>query len=119
MSYPQICCCFLLFTVSPLLSAQYPSLATVGGLIGFPAVINNGDNVTFQFDIQNVGDANFDGDLYVEYIVNDIFYPYTNPESVFEDYDVKFDGSGLASGVYFSRLEINGAAHTNRMTMIK
>lgn len=35
------------------------------------------------------------------------------------DYDVKFDGSGLASGVYFSRLEINGAAHTNRMTMIK
>lgn len=93
MSYPQICCCFLLFTVSPLLSAQYPSLATVGGLIGFPAVINNGDNVTFQFDIQNVGDANFDGDLYVDYIVNDIFYPYTNPESVFEDYDVKFDGT--------------------------
>jgi hypothetical protein len=93
MPNTKIVCYFLLLIVSPLVSAQYPSLATVGGLIGFPAVINNGDNVTFQFNIQNIGDADFDGDLYVDYIVNDIFYPYTNPESVFEDYDVKFDGT--------------------------
>lgn len=85
---------FLLFlTLSNLLFGQSPSLATVGGLIGFPSIIDDGDNVTFQFDIQNVGDADFDGDLYVEYIVNDHYYPYTNSESVFEDYEVKFDGS--------------------------
>jgi hypothetical protein len=34
-------------------------------------------------------------------------------------YNVKFDGSSLASGVYFSRLEVNGAAHTKRITMLK
>lgn len=35
------------------------------------------------------------------------------------NYKMDFDGSGLSSGVYFSRLEFNGAAHTKRMTMIK
>lgn len=35
------------------------------------------------------------------------------------EYKVKFDGSKLPSGVYFYRLEVNGAAHTKRMTMIK
>lgn len=93
MPYSKLCCYFVLLVVSPLVFAQYPSLATVGGLIGFPTVINNGDNVTFQFSIQNVGNANFEGELYVDYIVNDVFYPYTNPESVFEDYEVKFDGT--------------------------
>ncbi len=35
------------------------------------------------------------------------------------DHEVKFDGSDLASGVYFYRLDINSAAHTKRMTMLK
>lgn len=35
------------------------------------------------------------------------------------DHEVKFDGSDLSSGVYFCRLEINSAAHTKRMTMLK
>lgn len=35
------------------------------------------------------------------------------------EYKVKFDGSKLSSGVYFYSLEVNGAAHTKRMTMIK
>ncbi len=34
-------------------------------------------------------------------------------------HSITFDGSNLSSGVYFYRLEANGAAHTKRMTMLK
>ncbi|MBK8553770.1 MAG: T9SS type A sorting domain-containing protein [Ignavibacteria bacterium] len=35
------------------------------------------------------------------------------------EHSVVFDGSNLSSGVYFYRLEVNGAALTKRMTMLK
>ncbi len=34
-------------------------------------------------------------------------------------YNVKFDGSGIASGVYFYRLETNGIVQTKRMALVK
>lgn len=35
------------------------------------------------------------------------------------DYDIQFDGTGLASGVYFVRLVLNGSMAVEKMTLIK